>query len=253
MFSAAIKFGLWLLALVGVYSWAKMPGVSNALLLFFTLGVVPGTHIVLSPQATFWWTGSVFIATTLFVFASNIRHGIQRRSNSMPPYDQGMEFIGASMSESLASATPLLGTARKPKPVVIITIPGRPGPLAHGYRLLKKHAPPFAIQVGAALGLQTARATQAIKIQAVQILHTLERVGVAALLWAGELTKRGLTLGIQFSRATWHRAEPHLRTFDAWLEKRIKQNEVLMAFVTTLPDVRPALSEWRLFRRHQSE
>ncbi len=162
MVGAVIKVGLWLAALYAVFSLAQMPAVSNALMLFFTIGAVPGTDIVLTPRQTFIWLGVVFVVTLLLVFGTNMYRGLawiagyKRRAritqglvstDALPvvqPMQSGtVQPIAAprlSIAPLAVMATIKQLKAPKPRTVIDIKLPRKAGPLTKAFRAIKRPA-----------------------------------------------------------------------------------------------------------------
>jgi hypothetical protein len=71
MNTASIRVGVWFLAVFGTVMLLQSKPVSDALLLFCTIGLVPGTDITLSPDGTIGCGCAVCISSKRY-FSSSV-------------------------------------------------------------------------------------------------------------------------------------------------------------------------------------
>jgi hypothetical protein len=81
----AFWFLIWCSALVIVWSLGRSYAVTKAMLLFFAAGVVPGTHIVLTPNQVLLLMGGLFGLSTLLIFSREIAMLFRRKSRAPQP------------------------------------------------------------------------------------------------------------------------------------------------------------------------
>lgn len=249
MVGTAIKVGLWLAALYAVYTFANSPGITDSLLLFFTIGLVPGTHTVLSPEATFWWIGGVFAAAILLIFGSNIYRGLRRLFKKREPILQPTAPLEPAPVLHVAPPTMTSSERVAPmpsKPVVVITIPGKPGVLAKLFARLRSWAPAFARVAAAALwrrAVRLAHAARAASRRAAQELSIGTRV---VLHYSGNAAEQAVNRGAIIVRNVWQVLEPRLRHFDGWLEQQLKRNDIFRGLVATQKDMRRSYAHMRM-------
>ncbi|HSW66374.1 MAG TPA: hypothetical protein VLI54_04535 [Bacillota bacterium] len=208
MVGAVLKVGLWLVALYAVFSFAQTPAVSNALMLFFTIGAVPGTDIVLTPHQTFIWLGVAFVVTLLLVFGTNIYRGLAWIAGYKQRARMAQELAGVNtlpvvqpmQSDSIRpvaaprlSIAPLAVAATikqlkapQPRTVIDIKLPRKAGPLAKAFQAVKR---PVVLGL-AIIVLPLAWAVRVIAggVHAVA-LHIVDMVRTAAR-WTAVRTRR---------------------------------------------------------------
>lgn len=70
--SRSLRIGFGILAIIAAIELLQTQAVLSAILLFGAAGIVPGTDIVLSPEATMWSLGGVLVASILLIFHKEI-------------------------------------------------------------------------------------------------------------------------------------------------------------------------------------
>ncbi len=70
--SRSLRIGFGILAIIAAIELLQTQAVLSAVLLFGAAGIVPGTDIVLSPEATMWSLGGVLMASILLIFHKEI-------------------------------------------------------------------------------------------------------------------------------------------------------------------------------------
>lgn len=78
MSTSTVRFGIGFVVVVAAFGAVQTPMVANSLLLFVAAGVIPGTGLVLSPNAVFACVGAVTTGALLLLFQGNIRRAFAR-------------------------------------------------------------------------------------------------------------------------------------------------------------------------------
>ncbi len=224
-----LKIAAWAAAFIVVCIFARSEAVYNALLLFFTLGIVPGTHIALSPNVTFWTLGIIFVLCFVLIFGSNIRRTFQK----------------SGVVEQ--NAVPKPATAKAPKPVIIIRIPRKQS-------MFEQRVRSFVAQNM----LRLRRSVHYVFAQLRQLYMWLRPIVVLGCVWLARNIRTGavwlVRCAIRMVRAAWHYTKPRIKQCDAWLRKKCNQSElfrsVRRAFFEIVNDWRTSL---RALRRQWDE
>lgn len=208
-------------AIVGVWDLLQIQAFDNALMQFATAGVVPGTHVVLTPGQMYVVLSVILVAAICLMFRKALvrdwrdftRTAFSRRSATPaqePATPPAAILVPSVLPEAPVEVPPVFAERAvpapaqvpAPRPAVVITIPGSPGLLLRGMRACRQWVRPASI-----------RAWQWVVTRSID--DTLQ---LAALVR-------------QLSRATWrnavrawHYMEPHIRAMDARIERRVKQN-----------------------------
>jgi hypothetical protein len=131
---ALLKTSFSIAAVVAILLFVQTSTALNALLLFAAAGIVPGTHITLTPDGTLWVLGSLMALSFLLIFSGNILRGLRALWRHKPAQDTPQV-----VKEHQPAPSPIAAVVSKietPKPVVVITIPRQPGRLAKAVRAL---------------------------------------------------------------------------------------------------------------------
>ncbi|HKU18546.1 MAG TPA: hypothetical protein VJP80_04695 [Candidatus Saccharimonadales bacterium] len=212
----AVLFLIWLAVLTAVWQVGLTPTVSNAFLQFYAAGVVPGTKIVLTPDQMFLLLGVTLALAAALIFLKEWRRlarALLRPKARAPEVVETSIPIESEVSEAAD------------RPVVIITIPKRPGLVS---RALSQMSPEWQRTFQMALVHGRARRAQGMR-----------RVrAVAAEMWRlvrvyGKRAWRHAVVGLAAVAAysligaeqLWRWCEPHCRRFDRYLNQRLHQNE----------------------------
>ncbi|MET0779456.1 MAG: hypothetical protein ABWY71_01340 [Candidatus Saccharimonadales bacterium] len=210
----AILYGLWRL-------WENDAAV-NAFILFCTAGIVPGTNVELTPEQVYIVLGSILFVAIMLIFAKEVLRDIRAVRSAWRNWRQKaimatgehhiVEEVTAAHSVTVTGTDLQPQTAafaeRKPEgsaPVVVIALPRQPGIFARMWRATR---PKLIIAVGATLET---------------ILKAADRTAVLASRGSLQLYRYGM----QF----WLWVEPYLRRFDKWLERTLKSNKDIAAFL----------------------
>src|SRR5262245_36587180 len=121
-----IKIILWASALVGVWELGRSDAATNALFLFATVGLIPGTDKTLAPQQVFVALGVFLVLMVLLIFSTNIVRGVRR-----------LVGRGAAVGPE-HPAVPQGPIVAAPQPsAVVVAIPAPPGRVRLAWRRLR--------------------------------------------------------------------------------------------------------------------
>lgn len=201
-----VQLGLFCATLVALKWLWENEAALNAIVLFGTAGVVPGTDIVLTPEQVYMVLGGVLFVSVVAIFWRNIVRTV-RRSRTFWVASRGSVPEEGEARESSAivpsAATPAKLPDTQPKPVVVITIPAQPSPLVKAWRVVR---PQLLIALAVFLKL---------------CIKGLGRMSVAMRRLSLWLYRYGVRL--------WMWAEPRIRRFDKQIEITVKKNKDLAA------------------------
>ncbi|HSX17459.1 MAG TPA: hypothetical protein VLH86_05165 [Patescibacteria group bacterium] len=200
----AILYGLWKL-------WENDAAV-NALVVFCTAGVVPFSHIVLTPDQVYFVLASIMFLAVVGIFwkqwfrAARTLRSLWRKTAVEAIADATPLVAASDASATAASVAGPKTRARKrpaPKAPIVITLAPQPGHLLRFWRAVR---PRLLMAVGATLET---------------VINSLQRMAV--------MLSRASLEAYRYSVRAWLTVEPYLRRFDKWLEHTLKSNKDMAA------------------------
>jgi hypothetical protein len=219
---SAIGFGLWRL-------W-ESDAVINAVILFSTAGVVPGTNIVLSPEQVYIVLGTILIVSILVIFHKEFKRDARAvrtawrqwrtRGGSLAAAEVVTEGIVAE-AEAEVQAKPSGVRARK-KPEVL--------PVAAVAAAVTGERPAVVIPVATGpsrMQLLWRMVRPRLIIALGVTLETIIKVADRSVVWTSRASMRVYGRCVR----AWLWTEPHFRRFDAWLERTLKRNKDVAAML----------------------
>jgi hypothetical protein len=217
--TAKHKAVLWFLGLLILWEVLQSNAVLEAFLTFGFAGVIPGTNIVLSPNAVIMVTGItlalVFIAIILGIL-------LKRPKNRVPA---NLERVAEAVAIEQAGLTPVIpsvATASVPKH---IPKPTTPGLLMRTWGRLRAAALPVEQQLLHMSGVVMAWLDQKMPVvgralhRALQITWAL---GIIMFVFARKGTIIASRWARKYARLFWQWLVPYLWKFDTWLELRVR-------------------------------
>lgn len=209
-----ITLGLFCAVLLAA-KWAwEQDAILNAIVLFGTAGVVPGTDIVLSPRQVYIVLGVVLVLSVVGIFSKNIGQGVRAARMRRALRRDGVELESRLSAEKVAGTgvTPAVSAAARSAEVqrapIVITGPRQPGLLTKVWRAMR---PRLVVALGSVLERAVVWGT-ALQVGLRRISLQCYRYGVRA----------------------WIYVEPHIRRMDARIEKTLKRNKDIAAVLHML-------------------
>jgi len=211
----AQKLILWAAALLCAWELLQKQTVMDAILAFCFAGVVPGTRLVLSPDAVIRIATGALAMGGLLLCIKPVAHVVKRRRLSSAAAAVAVVLATAPAPISSPDTTTLSKTkAATPRP----SRPVRKFNLRVSLRLPK--------WAKALVGAQTNLAKQ-VRPRALLALQSLNRLALHGVKVCGVGMVAGRTATVRFAKfmtvksvALWRWADPHFRQFDAWLERQ---------------------------------
>lgn len=191
-----------------VWKFVLSAAVLNALFLFLTAGVVPGTRHALSPAGTAVAVATVFVLCVALIFRKEWGRLIRwraaaRAARHLPAEAEALPVHEEEATSSAAQTWP-----------IVITLPGKPGAVAKRWQGTK-------IASGRLLR-HAANRGRALLTELRPWLLVLGRLAVvlAKLMWL--LAGLAATGTARLLALAWHWLEPQLHRFDRWLELQVR-------------------------------
>jgi hypothetical protein len=102
MTAVGIKIGLGVVSIIALFEVLQTQAVVNAVLLFGAAGVVPGTDIVLSPEATLWAMAGVLLASCVLIFHRELIDVLMRPRLAEPETGPAEPVVVAAVQDAPA-------------------------------------------------------------------------------------------------------------------------------------------------------
>ena len=234
-----MKTGFSVAVIVTIVALLQTTAAMDALLLFAAAGIVPGTDIKLTPNATMYTLISMAAISILAIFSGNLFRMVRsmRQTRRAKIVAAQVEAVASqvALTQALAVApaavefqtapVPVLAPAvvapkaAKPKPIVIIKLPGSPGRIVRGMHLLRR----------AAIHTVAVSAQQIPVIQREAASRTRYAIGVAILYLA----------------YTWRWAKPRLIKLERRINARLNQHQDITFVINFLRAVSKIMTKWR--------
>lgn len=228
-FSTSQRLAFWILVFLVVWQVLKQPPIFDAMIKFCLAGVVPGTGVVLTPDAILRGVAVLLaVIVTAFVARPLLREllyilrparidpaiGLSTAADTTDNSAVGAEIPAADISQAETSTAEIIG----PIPLEHIAVPESVKPAsaslpswAQATITIVQRAAKHAAHVTQ----QSAHLTyQALRTGAVRAKPYVRRMYVAVRAYC-VLSSRWIA---RQAKIWWHRAEPQLHRFDAWLE-----------------------------------
>jgi hypothetical protein len=200
------KAVLWIAFILCIWRFLQVPAIFDALLKFYAAGEIPGTDVVLSPDAALWFVfitssvGALVLFLRLFVFRRSDAYVLQHAHNEPQPV---VSLKPVAEPQPVVAAKPSKPKRIGPSPLAAMAGRVRTG-IAHGVTAVLAYARPRLAVAGRALR---------------RIAAALYRLGKKYGLRAAAFVALLLV-------TIWDWAKPHIHRFDTWLEVRLNQNEI---------------------------
>jgi|GEM_PF-4101207 len=246
-----IKISLWVIALIGAWELGRSYVVTNAVFLFAADGVVPGTNRRLNPDQVFMLLGALLAVALLLIFGTNLRRVFL--------FWFGRQSVKFEQSEPILAEAKKTSKATKPKPVVIIVFPKKPGMLLRfGHYLdvsfiviftllatyARRHFPRLVEAAGGGGLFVWRRLCRTYH-------HTIQYINVVRQKARSHAIQASIIIGRRVVKF-WRWLEPYLREFDHWLGLQYHQwlnaarkNDSFKAFGRVIQEVRKVIAVWR--------
>jgi hypothetical protein len=204
---AIVVLGLFGAAFVALKMMWDSDAALDAIILFGTAGVVPGTGVILTPAQVYMVLAAVLVLSVLLIFGKDIWRGVRRvRARLIARHKTPLET--SASAPAAQAVTPVVAPITMSKPMVVITMPAQPGILVRVWRNVR---PKLFMAAGTALVVgitQSARLAVVVR----RFLLKMYRYGVRLWLWA----------------------EPHIRRMDRRIEATLKRNKDIAAALDVL-------------------
>jgi membrane protein implicated in regulation of membrane protease activity len=205
-FTHGQKAILWIGAFLCLWQLMQVPAVVDVMLDFYAAGIVPGTNIVLSPDAVLRLFFAVIFSVALYLFYR--KFGRRPRSQRQP-----QTYDATAMVDLLSVAYRRHVRPPTAKAHIVDRVQAMGGRLA-------ATAPVRAIARTAGGVVRGAdriftgigRVTEWLVIQAIVVVAW-------SVVWIGQLT--GIAL-----KFMWRHIEPSIRECDRWLERKVHQYQI---------------------------
>ncbi len=187
-----VIFGL--AAVVGVWDLLQIQAFDNALIQFATAGVVPGTHVALSPGQMFVVLSCILLLVICLLFHRGIARDVRGLHTllSQPVRRPHKKPVAPEAASEALQHAPRVTEGNEV--VIVTTIPGTPGLVSQAVRYVRPRLLP-------------------------------------ALRYAGRHVARAIIVCDRESRvwavAAWRAAEPRIRAWDAAIERWVKQRTAI--------------------------
>jgi hypothetical protein len=226
----AIGFGLWRL-------WENDAAI-NAVILFCTAGVVPGTNTVLTPEQVYIVLGTVLCASLMLIFAKEVKrdvrairtawHHWRQKGGTLAAAEEVAQSIVADAEAAAEQAPIRLTPSRRSARTKKTTAAGLPVAAVAAAATSGRPAVVIPVQKGPGLWQRIWAAVRPRLI--IALGATLEAVLKAAdhtVVWASRRSLQAYGAAAQ----GWRWLEPRLRRFDALLERKLKANKDVAALL----------------------
>jgi hypothetical protein len=195
-------------AIVGIWDLLQIEAVTNTLIQFATAGIVPGTHIVLTPGQMFIVLSGILLLAICLLFRQSLLRDIRgirtlfTRTRQyplvVPTIQPPLESIAAPVSPPYPKPT----VKAEEKIIILATISVQPGRIVRAARLVKPQIMPALQTYG-------------------RMLQTSGRV---ARKWATHTAVTADRKGREYAVKARHYIEPRIHIWDAQIERALKRN-----------------------------
>jgi hypothetical protein len=210
---AVIKIAVIVLAIKELWLLLGIPAFSDALISFLMVGAVPGTDRSLTPDEMYKLLFGVFVLLVALVFRKEIMQLIRR----MRTRNQGV-MSQVTIPAAMPLAHPLAPKAQR----VRIGLPAVMRPVLAKASMLSLAALTASRQV----------ASMVLHISSV-ILRLILRVVTLIVIAA-----------VNALVVAWRMAEPYLRRFDAWLERKLHEYELTKTLLSIGSEMGGTARRW---------
>jgi hypothetical protein len=222
----AIGFGLWRL-------WEN-DAVINAVILFSTAGVVPGTDIVLTPEQVYIVLGAILLLSIFVIFAKEIKRDVRAVRAAWRHWRErggGLAAAEAVTEEIVAEAeVEARNTSRRSRKAAKLAVAQATLPVAAVAAAATGERPAVVIAVQQGPGRWQLLWRMVRPRLIIAVGATLEMIIKAAdhsVVWASRATMLAYGKCVQ----AWLWVEPYLRRFDARIEHTLKGNKDIAAML----------------------
>lgn len=231
MSPAVIKIAAIALAIKELWLLMGIPAFADTVISFLTVGAIPGTDRTLTPDEMYKLLIGVFVIFVLLVFRKEIIRLFKRRTSSQPtieavtpvgPPQMPLEHPLAKLGVGLVEANPPVSKATKaPRKPIAVHVPAFMLPAA---RLIKAKL---------AVGRHAAITTSVVVWDRIKVIS---RQAVVIIRLTGRTLFRVVLLIIiviaDAAVVAWRMAEPYIRKFDAFLEKKTHEFEFTRTLIS---------------------
>jgi len=185
-----IKIAVCLLAIKEFWLLLGIPSFADAVVSFLTVGAVPGTQTTLSPEQVYTLLSVIFLLVLVLVFRKDV------------------SSLFARSKARRSQRKPIIMPIAHPHEVVVVR--------GHAVAPRKQATPSkwrWRIRgFGRVVKMTVMGALASVALFASRISRRTWTVAVAVSLWLAKAIV-----------AYWRMAEPYIRRFDSWLEKKLHQ------------------------------
>lgn len=219
--TAKHKAVLWFLGLLILWEVLQSNAVLEAFLTFGFAGVIPGTNIVLSPNAVIMVTGITLVLICIAIILGVL---LKRPKNRVPA---NLERVAEAVAVEQAALTPAMPSAAA---AVSSSTPHAPKPAAPGLLMrtwgrVRAIALPVEQQLLRISGVVMAWLDQKMPIVG-RVLHRAMQItwalGVIIFVFVRKWTIIASRWTRKYVRLFWQWLVPYMWKFDTWLELRVR-------------------------------
>lgn len=246
MRNTLIKLAVLILVVKEIWLLLGVESVDNAIVSFLMAGEVPGTKHVMSPDEVIRLVIALSILLALVVFRKPLFRLITwkpRAERGQGQEQPAAEPIAAMPIEhplgegDIPPAEPAKPQKQKSKPILIIK---RSTVLQRWSQQLQ----PLIMRVWMASRVQSVRLSR-LAVKYGQIAAAYAAVQTRKWSVIAWQTARAYTiLTIQYMRILWKRTEPHLRRFDAWLNRKLHDYEKTAFMLSLGSEMTATVQKW---------
>lgn len=208
-----VKLGLFFAGIIGLWQLWESDTAIDAIVVFSTSGIVPGTGIVLSPEQVYMVLGGFLVLVIMALFWKQTSRPFRAllrlwQGRALRVIETPVNTAATSVNQQASKpiVTDIEGWSSEPiEQPVVIQLPAQPSKLRKAWMRMRPH---LVVAAGVTLEL-IVRGLQAAAVFLSRVSFKAYGYGMQAWLWA----------------------EPYLRRFDKRLERTVKRNKEVAAFL----------------------
>lgn len=193
------KFIIWFGLALALWRIIELSVVQNAFLQFLAVGQVPITHKTLSPHGVFLVLATVFSASLLLIFRTELVRSLRRHGRSESQAKTVEETVVITRSRRAVEAVPAPKLGIKDRKLPLLYVPS---------------IRPFARKAKAVLRKAAAAEYDSLRTIFVFIWKVLVFVAIHV----------------------WRFAEPRIRRFDKWLDQELHKNHAAAEIIGVIEE-----------------
>jgi hypothetical protein len=238
---AVIKIAAIVLAIKELWLLMGIPAFADTVISFLTVGAVPGTNRTLTPDEMYKLLIGVFVLFMVLVFHKEIIRIFRR--HRQPDVVSEAAIVTGPPQMPLEHPLAMLGVGVIEEPV--------PKPMKAPRQPIAVHMPAFILPMTALVKAKLLIARQAIVAASVitwEKIKVASRHTVTTARLIGRTVLRVILLIIiviaDIAVVVWRMAEPYIRKFDAFLEKKTHEFEFTRTALSVGNDVVDTARKW---------